>query len=86
MSGPGVYGCAAPLDDRSIKVAMWATENDAVCTPKCFQVKMLGVFVVTGFQKSASGDDGIIGYFSSIPSNGSMSMTPSPIRKIGLVK
>ena len=87
MSGTGTFGCTgASLDKRSIKVAMWSTENDAVCTPNCFQVKMVGVFVVTGFTKSSGGDDGIIGYFSSIPSNGSMSMTPSPIQKIGLVK
>ena len=65
---------------------MWATENDGVCTPRCFQVKIVGVFVVTGFTKSPSGDDGIIGYFSAIASSGTLSATPTPIQKIALVK
>lgn len=89
VQGPGTYQCTNPSspDDVKIKIAMWATENDAVCTPRCFQVRLIGVFVVTGYTKSATGtDDGIAGYFSSIPSSGTLSMTPSPIQKIGLVK
>jgi hypothetical protein len=85
--GNGFHDCAAPLDKRSIKVAMWATEDDGMCSPRCFQVKVAGVFVVTGYSKTPSNAaDGIWGYFSALPSNGSFSTGPSPIQRVGLVK
>ena len=86
ITGTGTFPCTAPLEQREIKIAMWATEDDAVCTPRCFQVKMVGVFVVTAYSKTPSGDDGIDGYFSSIPTSGSFTDFPTPITKIGLVK
>jgi len=87
INSPGTYSCPAPLDTRSIKVAMWATENDGVCSPRCFQVRYTGVFIVTSYTKSnGSGQDGISGYFSSMPSTGSFSTVPGPLQKIGLVK
>ena len=87
ISSPGTYACPAPLDKRSIKVAMWATENDGVCSPRCFQVKYAGVFIVTSYQKSSgTAEDGISGYFSTMATSGSFSDAPSPIQKIGLTK
>ena len=87
MSGNGIYDCTAPLDDRTIKVAMWGVENDANCSPRCFQVKYTGVFVVTRYERSPGGtDDGLYGYFSSMPSTGSFSTVPGPLQKLALVK
>lgn len=86
-NGNGYHTCNASLETRSIKVAMWATENDGMCSPRCFQVKYAGVFVVMGLTKTPAGsDDGIWGYFSAMPSTGSFSTGPSPIQQIGLVK
>jgi len=88
ITGNGTVACDPSLsvEDRSIKVAMWATEDDGVCTPRCFKVKYVGVFVITAYTKSAQGDDGISGYFSTLASSGAFTDSPSPIRKIGLVK
>jgi hypothetical protein len=87
ISGTGTFACnPVPAEKAKIKIALWATEDDGVCTPRCFQVKMVGVFVVTGYTKSPSGDDGIIGYFASIPTSGTFTNVPTPITKIGLVK
>lgn len=86
IQGTGTFPCNAPLEKREIKIALWANENDGVCTPRCFLVKMIGVFVVTGYTKTAQGTDGIDGYFSSIPTSGSFTQFPTPITKIGLVK
>jgi Flp pilus assembly protein TadG len=87
ITSNGTYSCPASLDKRSIKVAMWATENDGVCSPRCFQVKYVGVFVVTGYTKSAgTAPDGISGYFSTLATTGTFTDSPSPIQKIGLIK
>jgi len=86
ITGTGTFPCNAPLAKREIKIALWANEDDGFCTPRCFQVKMVGVFVVVSYTKSSSGDDGITGYFSSIPTSGSFTNVPTPITKIGLVK
>ena len=87
ITGTGTFPCN-PVDPEKakIKIALWATEDDGFCKPRCFQVKMVGVFVVTGYTKTSSGDDGILGYFSSIPTTGSFTNVPTPITKIGLVK
>jgi hypothetical protein len=87
ITSNGTYACGGSIEARSIKVAMWANENDGVCSPRCFQVKYAGVFVVTQYTKSpGTTPDGIWGYFSSMPSNGSLTTTPGPVQKIGLVK
>jgi hypothetical protein len=87
INNPGTYGCPAPLLTRSIKVAMWATEDDGVCSPRCFHVKYVGVFVVTQYTKSSgTSNDGITGYFSTLATTGSFSDSPSPIQRIGLIK
>lgn len=90
ISGPSAtpYNCTAPIADRTIKVAMWATEDDGVCSPRCFQVKYTGVFVVTKYLKTSggAGQDGLYGYFSAMPSTGSFTAIPSPLSKIALVK
>jgi Flp pilus assembly protein TadG len=86
-NGNGFHTCGASLAARSIKVAMWATENDGICTPRCFQVKYVGVFVVTGYSKTpGNAADGIWGYFTTLATTGSFSVNPSPVQKIGLVK
>lgn len=86
IQGNGTFTCDAPLAQREIKIALWANEDDSFCTPRCFQVKMVGVFVVISYTKSATGTDGITGYFSSIPTSGSFTNVPTPITKTGLVK
>lgn len=83
ITGNGFYGCTA---GDSIKIAMWANEDDGVCTPRCFEVKYIGVFVVTGYTKSpGTNPDGVWGYFTSMPSSGALTNIPTPIQKIGLV-
>ena len=87
ISGNGIWTCPVPLANRTVKVAMWATEDDGVCTPRCFQVKYAGVFVVTKYVSTPGGDDdGIYGYFTAMPSDGTFSGTASPLQMIALVK
>jgi hypothetical protein len=70
---------------------MWASYGDAPgttgCGGKCFLIKYLGVFAVTGYTKATGGNpDGVTGYFSSLLSSGSFSGAPGPIKKIALVQ
>lgn len=83
ITGNGFYGC--PGSD-SIKVAVWGNEDDSKCSPRCFQTLFVGIFVVTGYTKSPGTDpDGVWGYFAAMPSSGSFTNVPTPIKKIGLV-
>jgi hypothetical protein len=42
--------------------------------------------VVTAYRKSPSTGDGIFGYFSAMPSDGSFTTVPGPLEKIALVR
>jgi Flp pilus assembly protein TadG len=68
------FSCINPVP---VKVAISST-----LTGSTFLVKYIGIFAVTGFTKNT----GIRGYFSSIASTGTFSLTPSPIKKIALVQ
>lgn len=86
--GSNSFACVTPA---SVKIAMWASYGDAPgttgCGGKCFLVKYLGVFAVTGYTKATGGNpDGVTGYFSSLLSSGSFSGAPGPIKKIALVQ
>jgi Flp pilus assembly protein TadG len=84
ISGNGNFPCPNAM---KIKVAMWGVENDAVCTPRCFQVKYNGVFVVTGFSKyTGTTPDGLWGYFTDMASDGAFTTVPGPLLKIALVQ
>ena len=84
VGGNGSFPC--PTQD-SIKVAVWGTENDGVCSPRCFQVMFVVIFVVVDFAKIAGSNpyEGVVGYFAAMPSSGSFTNVPTPIQKIGLV-
>jgi Flp pilus assembly protein TadG len=86
ISGNGDFTCPAPIENRSIKVAMWSVADAGVCSPRCFKVKYVGVWVVTAYRKSPSTGDGIFGYFSAMPSDGSFTTVPGPLEKIALVR
>ena len=68
------FSCVSPVP---AKVAV----SESLVNGRFF-VKFIGVFVVTGYTKNT----GIRGYFSSIASSGTFSLTPSPIKKIALVQ
>jgi len=86
-NGNRTVDCPTPYPE--IKVAVWAPNASppAGCS-NCFYVKYLGVFAVTGYTSTPghTAGDGVWGYFTSMPSSGSLSTTPGPIKKIGLVK
>ena len=84
VGGNGSFPC--PTQD-SIKIAVWGTENDSFCTPRCFQVMFIGIFVVVDFVKTAGVNayEGVVGYFAAMPSQGALTNVPTPIRKIQLV-
>jgi hypothetical protein len=84
VGGNGSFPC--PTQD-SIKIAVWGTEDDTKCTPRCFQVKFVGIFVVVDFVKTsgASAYEGVVGYFAAMPSSGALTNVPTPIKKIQLV-
>jgi hypothetical protein len=86
ISGNGTFNCPAPIEQRSIKVAMWSDADAGVCSPRCFKVKYMGVWVVTQYVKSPGSDDGIFGYFSSMAADGSFTTVPGPLQKIALVR
>lgn len=86
--GSNSFTCRTPA---SVKIAMWASFGNAPgttgCGGKCFLIKYLGVFAVTGYTKATGGNpDGVTGYFSSLLSSGSFSGAPGPIKKIALVQ
>jgi hypothetical protein len=87
INGNRTVSCSTPYPE--IKAALWApnASTPAGCS-NCFYIKVVGIFAVTGYHSTAghSSGDGVIGYFTSIPSSGSLSTTPGPIKKIGLVK
>lgn len=84
VGGNGAFPC--PTQD-SIKIAVWGTEDDGVCTPRCFQVAFVGIFVVVDFLKTSGANafEGVVGYFAAMPSSGALTNIPTPIQKIGLV-
>jgi Flp pilus assembly protein TadG len=75
------YYCTVSVPLRTIKVAMWSTQNSTVCSPRCFQVKYLGAFVLDHYTNSggggSNGGDGLFGYFTAVASNGSVTGTGS---------
>lgn len=87
VNGNKTSACPTPYPE--IKAALWAPNASPPggCS-NCFYVKVVGVFAVTGYVSTAghTGGDGVIGYFTSMPSSGSLSATPGPIQKVGLVK
>jgi Flp pilus assembly protein TadG len=83
INSNGFYPCSPP---DSIKIAVWGNENDAMCTPRCFQTLFVGIFVVTGYTKSpGTAPDGVWGYFAAMPSEGSLTNVPTPIKKLQLI-
>lgn len=86
--GSNSFTCNSPA---SVKIAMWASYGDAPgvngCGGKCFLIKYIGVFAVTGYVKGTGLQaDGVTGYFSSLASSGAFTPNPSPIKKIALVQ
>lgn len=82
--GNGATPCVPP---DSIKIAVWGREDDTMCSPRCFQVAFVGIFVVVDFLKTSGANafEGVVGYFAAMPSSGSFTNVPTPIQKIGLV-
>jgi hypothetical protein len=68
-------------------VALWNQSGNAPdvsgCGGKCFKVKYLGVFYVTGYNTVTNA---VTGYFSTMSASGAFSPTPGPIQTIALVK
>ena len=77
------FVCNAPTQ---MIIALWAESGNAPgassCGGKCFLVKYVGVFYVTEYVK----DDGVVGYFSTLATQGRFSPLPSLIKKIALVQ
>lgn len=75
-----------------IKAAIWATSGNAPppatgCGGKCFQIKYLGVFYVTGYEKGGGGaPDGVIGYFNGMISSGTFAGMAGPVKNFALVQ
>lgn len=86
INGVGNGASPCPTQD-SIKIAVWDTEDDAVCTPRCFHVSFIGIFIVVDFLKTSGANpfEGVVGYFAAMPSSGALTNIPTPIQKIGLV-
>ena len=89
------YYCTVPLAQRSIKVVMWATQNSSICSPRCFQAKYLGEFVIDHYTNSggnsSNGGDGLFGYFKAAASDGTITAAASgttggTLLKLALVK
>jgi hypothetical protein len=70
----GSWDCTGTVAHRSIKVAMWATQNSTICSPRCFQVKYLGTFVIVRYilSNTAPTTEGLWGYFAASASDGSI--------------
>jgi Flp pilus assembly protein TadG len=79
------YTCSPAV---RVTVAMWDTfgaapGNPSGCGGKCFHVKYMGVFYVTGYDTV---NDAITGYFSTMNNAGPFSPSPGPIEMRALVK
>jgi Flp pilus assembly protein TadG len=87
VNGNKTVACPTPYPE--IKAALWAPNPSppSGCS-NCFYIKVVGVFAVTGYVSTPghTAGDGVIGYFTAMPSSGSLTTTPGPILKIGLVK
>ena len=70
-----------------ITAALWDVSGDAPgtsgCGGKCFHVKYMGVFFVTGYDTV---NDAVTGYFQTMSAAGEFSTAPGPIQTIALVK
>ncbi len=73
--------CTSPLASRRIKMVMWADSDNSVCTPRCYQVKYVGAFVVT-----RASNDSMLGYFEALTTDGALTTVPSPLQKLALVR
>lgn len=83
-NGNQSFTCNQPV---SVKMALWANVGNAPnypsgCGGKCFQVKYLGVFAITGYDKN----NGVYGYFSSLLSSGQFMGVPGPVKRLALVQ
>jgi hypothetical protein len=81
-----VFPCNPPV---ALKIAIWDTFGDAPnfpsgCGNRCYHVKYIGFFMVTGMTDTPS--DGVTGYFSSLTTSGVLSGVPGPLRKLALVQ
>jgi len=79
------YTCPTPV---RVTVGMWdiagnAPGQSAGCGGKCFHIKYMGVFYVTGYD---TGTDAVTGYFSTMAASGGFTTSPGPITTIALVK
>ncbi|MGH7712506.1 MAG: pilus assembly protein TadG-related protein, partial [Gemmatimonadaceae bacterium] len=79
------FTCSPPVP---IKMAMWdvynpdptASGTTVNCPPRCFRVKYVGVFVVTGFATNPGpSNEGVTGYFNALVTTGAFSGTPGPL-------
>jgi hypothetical protein len=86
-NGNKTVACPTPYEE--IKVVLWSPNPSTPpgCS-NCFYAKVIGVFAVTGYVSTPGhiAGDGVIGYFTSLPSSGSFTNVPTPITRIGLVK
>jgi hypothetical protein len=73
------------LGDPKVKMAMWDINNGQPGSGLQFRVKYVGVFAITRYQ-SMGPNGSIDGYFSSMPTTGGLTNTPSPITESVLVQ
>ena len=74
------------LGDPKVKMAMWDINNGGTGAGLQFRVKYIGVFAVASFQDLSGGTGQIQGYFSSMPTTGGLSSTPTPLAEAVLVQ
>jgi hypothetical protein len=83
----GLCGSITCSPAVQVTVALWNQSGNAPdvsgCGGKCFKVKYLGVFYVTGYNTVTNA---VTGYFSTMSASGAFSPTPGPIQTIALVK
>jgi Flp pilus assembly protein TadG len=79
------YTCASP--GTRVDAAMWDTVGNAPgvsgCGGKCFHIKYMSVFYVTGWDDAAGA---VTGYFKTMAAAGPFTTVPGPVRTIVLVK
>lgn len=86
-NNPGLCGSTTCSPPVRVTVALWNESGNAPdvsgCGGKCFKVKYLGVFYVTGYNNVTNA---VTGYFSTMSAAGAFSPVPGPIQTIALVK
>lgn len=85
---PGLCGSTTCSPPVRVTVALWDRFGDAPhystgCGGKCFHIKYMGVFYVTGYDTAT---DAVMGYFSTMNSAGPFSVAPGPIEMRALVQ